>query len=80
MKIRQKKKTDVVAIVRLVSWLIELILAGLFLYAYTTLIDLINPWNIRLAITILSLPFITSFWIGCCLLIALIRERWILDG
>lgn len=77
MKMRQKKKTDVVAIVRLVSWLIELILAGLFIYAYITLIDLIGPLNIRLAITILSLPFIASFWIGCCVLIALIRERWI---
>lgn len=75
---RQKRRTNVIAVVRLVTWIIEIILAGLFMYAYVTLIDLIEPLNIRLAITILSLPFITSFWIGCCILIALIRERWIL--
>ena len=77
---RQKRRTDVVGIIRLVSWIIEVILAGLFMYAYITLIDLIEPMNVRLAVTILSLPLIASFWIGCCILIALIRERWILDG
>lgn len=75
---KKKREVDVAGVVRLISWIIEIILAGLFIYAYVTLIDLIRPVNIRLAITILSLPIIASFWVGCCILIALIRERWIL--
>ena len=75
---RKKRNVDMVLLIRLASLILEVILAGLFLYAYVTLIDLIGPVNIRLAITILSFPFIASFWLGCCILIALIRERWIL--
>ena len=76
---RKKRENNIVAIVRLISWFAEAILAGLFIYAYVTLIDMIPAFNVRIAVTIFSLPFLASFWIGCCILIALIRERWILD-
>lgn len=77
---RKKRNIDAVWLIRLASLIFEVILAGLFLYAYVTLIDLIGPMNIRLAVTILSFPFIASFWLVCCIAIALIRERWIFGG
>jgi len=76
---RKKTKRNKVALVRTVSWFLEAILAGLFFYAYLTLTDLIQSFGVRLAVMILAFPFIASTWLGICILIALIRERWILD-
>lgn len=75
---RKNRKIDIVVTVRLISWCVEVILAGLFIYAYITLMGLIKPLNVRLAVSILSTPLLVSFWAGCCIAIALIRERWIL--
>ena len=76
---RKKRSFNMVATVRLVSWIFEIILAGLFLYAFVTLTDMIPLLNVRIAVTILAFPFLASFWVACCIAITLIRERWILD-
>ena len=77
---RKKRNRTKEFVVRLVGWIIDLVLAGLFIYAYVTLMEQIPAVNVRLAVMILSLPLITSFWLGICLGLALIRERWLLDG
>ena len=65
-------------IARIISWGLEAVLAILFIYGFCKLLDSIEPIGLKLAAMIFALPILSSTWIMICLVIALIRERWLL--
>ena len=76
MSAQYKRKPKLfVAVIRIISWVIEILIAVLFLYAFVTLTDMIDAFNIRLAVRIFAFPVIVSLWSGICIFILLVRER-----